>query len=69
MLMETEDENPRYDLELYRQGLRYSGRAVRTCTQGMIDTVWSISLTQDTVHEYDLPSWLMVVLVLCDQFD
>jgi hypothetical protein len=37
VLMEIEDGYPGHHLELYRHSPRYSGRAVRTCAQGMID--------------------------------
>jgi hypothetical protein len=69
VLMEIEDGYPGHHLELYRHSPRYSGRAVRTCAQGVIDNGGDTSLTHSSVVEYDLPSWLMVVVVLCDQFD
>jgi hypothetical protein len=69
VLMEEKDRWPGDDLKLYRRSLQHLWRSVLICVEGVIDTLRSISLIHNPVDEYDLPSWLMVVLVLCDRID
>jgi hypothetical protein len=55
MLMETEDEQPRYDLEFYRQSPSYSGRIAMTCAQDVIDVVGASRLSTVVLMSMTFP--------------